>query len=655
MAIEPRGYERQRGDARLTPTPMADANAFGADVGRAIAQVGDTVHRNQINAYKVERQQKADQEVADFNARFAAARERMDRASIDARNNAAPGATGHADAMAQAWDKERAQLLTGMTETRLIQHAEQQLGEFGSRLRSSEYQYEQSARIGKTVADFQNMSDLSANRARQAHDPASYAEELKFGRAGIEAMAGVPADVKDKLVREHEQRVSIGYLNGLNDTNPALAVAMLEAGTFNEILSPEQIEQARNGAQVEVRRMDAEKRQAYNVERTKAQTQVEETLQMGRDGQPLSQSQLSEIGGLIQQYGLDGKAYDFVKISAENDVRRVTQRLGPQEIANQRNSLASKVAKAGEAASASDVAALAEYDRQLARRRSEVRGDPFGYAARVGIAVAPLDMDNPRSVRARIATVQNIERSTGERVGLYQPDEARQVAGLAAAGVAGREQAAQELARWGGVNALRAAQQVVPKDFGLQHAILISPEVQRQIFQGEELRKGNPKLAPHSVISDGFNDAVGGALGQTPAWYRNGVLYNAGNIYAYMAAKKGVSSDDGLDADLFDDALNLAIDDTGKGGIGIYGSKKNKVILPHGITQSEFDRRVARIGKINGFYYSNKQPIEAATLKQKYHPVASDRPGLYYWADAQGQFAVRSDGRSLALMNLGDE
>lgn len=657
MATNPAGYERSRADARMTPTPMADAGDFGAQVGQAISRVGDTMHRSEISAYQVERRQAADQEAADFNARFAAARERMDRLSVDMRNNAAPGAAGHADAIAAAWSKEQEGLLQGLTETRLIQNARAQMGEFGSRLRSSEYQYEQGARIGKVVADYGNTESAGANRILTAPNDDAYAEETRIADAGLDAMQGIPADVREKLRTATHQRYAIARINRLNRENPNAAVALIDAGAFNDTLTPEQLEQARRGSEVELRRDEAEKRQAFNLAKSEAQTQVEEILQMGRDGQPLSQAQIDQVGGLIQQYDLKGKTYDFVKISAENDVRRVTQKLSPQAIADQRNVLAAKVAKAGADAAPSDVASLAEMDRQLSRRRSEVRNDPFGYAARVGIAVSPLDMDDPRSIRSRLATVANIERTTGERVGLYQPDEARQLAALASGGVAGREQAAQQLGRWGGQNALKAAKQVAPNDFGLQHALLISPEVQRQIFQGEELRKGNAQLAPHAVIASAMRDAAGLALKDTPAWYRNGVLYNAGNLYAYMASNKGLLGKDEFDPILFRTAVNLTLDDTGRGGIGTYGqgANKAKVKLPYGVRQELFDKRIARIGGLRGFHHADRSPIPVEELKRDYHPVATFDPGIYYWVNKRGEYAVEPDGKRPARMNLSDD
>ena len=210
MAIEERGYQQQLGPARSAALPMADANAFGADVGRAMAKVGDSLHRSETQAYQIERQQKADQEAADFNARFAAARERMDKLSIDSRSNAGPGAAGHSQAMADAWKAESEQLLQGLTESRLINSAKGQMAEFGSRLRSSEYEYEQGARIGKLVADQKSASDVAANRARQAHDPKSFAEEISLGRRGAcrrarEGQAGTdPAPRAERHGRLHQ-------------------------------------------------------------------------------------------------------------------------------------------------------------------------------------------------------------------------------------------------------------------------------------------------------------------------------------------------------------------------------------------------------------------------------------------------------------------
>ena len=246
LMAQERGYERQVGAASPVGLPDASPASFGAGVGAAIAEAGQTVHQAELRAYQIERQQTADSQAADFAARFARTREAADQAAIDARNGAAPGGAGHADAMAAWWETQATSLADGITDDRVRRRAQEHLEEFGGRFRSSAYQWQEGTRVGKLVTDTGVATDLAANRARRSHDPKSYAEELSLGRQSIEAMTGVPVDVRDKLLRAHDEAVTVGYFNGLIDTNPAVVPRLLDSGGFDAMLSPEQMERLRN-------------------------------------------------------------------------------------------------------------------------------------------------------------------------------------------------------------------------------------------------------------------------------------------------------------------------------------------------------------------------------------------------------------------------
>jgi len=604
MALEARRYQRQRGDARLTPTPIADANAFGSDVGRAISQLGDTVHRNEVNAYKIERQQQADQETADFNARFAAARERMDRVSIDARNNAAPGAAGHADAVAKAWDDERAQLLTGMTETRLIQHAEQQLGEFGSRLRSSEYQFEQGARIGKTVADFQQTSDLSANRARLAHDPASFAEELKFGRAGIEAMAGVPADVKDKLVREHEQRVSIGYLNGLNDSNPAIALAMLNAGTFNDILDPAQIEQARNGAQVEVRRADAQVAHQQQLQKQALQDEVETVKAQMSGGVIIPDARLAELQGRLSAMGDEGGATKIGIARVEAGVRKVADVWRPEQFDDRINVLAGKQKR-----SAHEDIELKTLRGMRGPATETFNRNPGEWAAKNNMPPPALDLGDPQSIAARKSWARTVSGVARRPVPLLTANEAADLRARAGESPKARLAVVDQIAAMGDYRSITSvARQIAPNDAMLARLATLPRDIRTASVAGAEVRQGNRTLidgVAGTEAREAFDTRLGAAAQLMNPADLNAAFDTARNLYAFSTRDGAQAYEEGKFAPFIHQALGGTLGPRGErlGGVGRVNGAP--MLLTPNMTQDRFDRAWSRFT----FRQSDRTPV----------------------------------------------
>ena len=86
---------------------LSDARDFGAGIGAAIEQAGSAVHQLQIRDYRLDRQEKADSEAADFSKRFSQLRTDTDAAIREARANHGPGAQGHAKAMLERVEKQR--------------------------------------------------------------------------------------------------------------------------------------------------------------------------------------------------------------------------------------------------------------------------------------------------------------------------------------------------------------------------------------------------------------------------------------------------------------------------------------------------------------------------------------------------------------------
>jgi hypothetical protein len=629
MAAQERLYEQQRGPARPTPLPYASAESYGAGVGEAMGRLGETVERQQ-----------ADQQLADFSAKFAEARLAADKASTDARNNPAPGAAGHAQALSDWWKGQADQLTSGITNSHVLRAAKQQLTEFGTRFDASEYQYEAGARVGKLVTDTQQASDLAANRARQAHDPKSFAEELTLGRQSIDALQGVPGDVKEKLLRHHDETVTIGYLNGLNDSNPAAAVALIDGGAFNDLLTPQQIDQARNGAAVEVRRIEAEQRAQDQVARAEARERIATVNARLEAGEEVPDGELAAASQSAQALGDDSGSFKLDVARAKSGLARITQSWQPADWEKNINDLR---ALGSNRTAQQDI--TLKYLEQIAPARiAEFNNNPGGYMARIGRPPPPLNLSDPGSIAARVRWQGAASEATRRAVPLLTDAEADQFGAMARGGPQKRAELAEALSRFGGTNAIRAAAQVAPKDWTLQQAIALPARLRVELFEGEKLRGGNQALAPAGEIKAHFEARAALALAELPASYRNGVLATATNLYAFRAARTGA---DMFDQDLFDGALADAIDPSGKGGIGEWNGRPVK--LPYGMSQADFDRRLSRMGGLKGAYHADKSPISASELRQRFAPVAAPVAGHYWFVDGRGRYALDAQGGRAAL------
>lgn len=642
MAVEPI-YRPQVGAGGTAGLPQASAEAFGAGIGQGMAQLGGAMHEADVRAYRIERQQRADTEASDFAARFATLRAEADKASIDARNAAAPGGAGHAEAMAKWWQDRSAQLTDGITEDRVRRAAAEQISEFGARFDAAEYQWQEGARVGKVVTDRQRASDAGANRARQMHDPKAYAEELSLGRQSIDMLEGVPADVKDKLRRYHDETVTVGFLNGLTDTNPALAKAQIDAGIFNDILTPQQIDQARGGAEVEIRRRDgivAAQQAAVKAETREQLATLNARIEAGEDVPD------GEIAGGAQAataIGDDSGAFKLEVARQKAWLNRETQAWRPQDYETNINALRAM----GERRTPAQDITLKHLETIAPGRIAEYTNNPGGYMAAIGKAAPVLNLADPASIAARRAWQRTAAAVMGVPVPLLSKNEAAAFAATASASPKGQLDVANHLAALGGASAFQAAKQVAPQDAMLSRLVVLNPQDRAATINGAAARKVNPAVIDGAAGNDAREDfiaALGGAATLLPQQDVGAAFEVARNLYADWAARNGAQGYDRAQfRQMVQRAFGGAVNARGaiEGGLGEWNDRK--LFLPSGVTQAAFD------ASFSGYRVdpkSAKAPawadgtvMTADQLRKQFTPVL--RPdGLYEFRNARGEVVV---------------
>lgn len=490
MPVE-RGYEQQLAPREAAPMPLASAETYGAGLGREMAQAGEDMHQRQVRAYELERQAKADREAADFMHRFALHRQNMDGITRELRTNAAPGADGHVTAIDQANEGAREGLFAGITEERVLRAAQRQWDDFRTGLLSTEGDFEVGRQVAKRVTDISGASDVAANRIGTKLE--SYPEEVRALYAAIDAMPGLDADLRAKLKREQvDQKLGIAYLNQLNGSNPALARSMLDAGTFDEILTPEQKQQLRNGSEVEIRRQEAEVRQQVSLAKAELTEQIATVTARAGAGIDVS-AELPDLIAGATAIGDTSAVENLKQLRRESEFARVWGGVSP-------------LAREARLRELTAVAESKRTDDQQAEIRwlqdkggaldSAFRADPVGWAlerAPAGSKPPPIDWNDPATLAERVRWSRTAAQAYGS-MGLLSGNERQAMATRMQDGQAGYAEVLEGLARFGGREARQAAREVAPSDPLLQHLVTLPAEYRKIALNGRRALQGNSGL-----------------------------------------------------------------------------------------------------------------------------------------------------------------
>lgn len=585
MPVE-RGYDSQVGPAAPTPAPRADPNAFGASVGAGLEAVGDSLHRLDT-----------DSQAAGFSAKFAQLREAADNASVDARRNADAGGAGHAEKMKDWWDAQSAGMLDGIKDRRLLRSAQAQLAEFGARFNSSEYQWQLGQQAGKIVADKAQERDTAANRAYRMSDPKAFAEELSLGRQSIEDLQGVSADVKDKLIREHDATVSVGFLNGMKDRDPASVAKVLNTGAFDDILSAAQMEHLRNAAEVAVRRNDAAAKAdaAHQLNLLKKDLAARKAELNTGAGTPQDWFNLANSYESIGEkaFAIEARAQGDGKAAVAGNVGEMPAQLDAKIAA-----LTAKQHGGGlTPKEASTLTGLTSLRDQTVSRLGQPGGALLQYQYASGKSIAPLDPTDPASLRARALQAQAAAAS----VGRVSPEpllhnELPIFRDLVSGGPQKKLQALQMIQGFGDPQVIRAAAaQVAGADDGaFRIASQLPISIARDVLQGSETIKSGPQVWNEARARADFNKWYGRTLSMVGGSYRSDIFDAAKSFYGERAVQGGEQTyNPGRFAEAIETVIGRMPDPNGATG-GIARHSQGIVLVPQGMKPDALLQRFAR-------------------------------------------------------------
>jgi len=626
-------YQRQVGVIDTPNLGGASAEAFGADVGRglrefgaSLGELGDTLRAVRNNEQSL-----------------AAAKRATDYATEQARQQAelrvryGSDTDGYAKAMAEWRASNQPLVVDGIDDKTVRARVQNHVGEIDADYDRSDIGWTVATRAKKVVTDAQdyksasialidhqqNFDDVRGTVNREAKAAHSYFMELQH----------VSPEQREALWRDYlaDQQLAVGEWVQRND--PDKLTPLMQGGAF-DLLTPEKRDQLSHAADVEIRRRQIAIDQA-NREAEARQREAEDTMlaDVSR-GVVVPPAQLAAAAKAAEQRGDSSKAGQLRAAGWASEETTVYGKAPPILLTER---LASIEAKKGWQQSPELVARHAAIEKLRDAARS---AEPN---------FTPLNFSDPASIRTRVQDAGAWARLHNGQRPLLLRDEVAELQAMAGQGPQGRSQLAQILAQFPGGDALAAARQVAPRDYALQQAIDLPDGLRKELFQGEEARRHNQGLVKPQDTNEAWNakDGAGAATSLLPAETRGRIIEAARNVYAFRAARLGLSE---FDEEQWRGAINDVLQGSGRGIIG--KAKGQAVILPARMAQADFDRRWEALPPLPGaFYGDRKTPIPLAEIKARFRPVTSPYDGRYWLQNDRGEFAVAADG-SRALLDI---
>jgi hypothetical protein len=651
-----------------TPTfSGASPEDAGAAVGRGLEQAGDTLDR----AIHQHRELERDQQAAEAGTQLAQISTQLDQTAIDARNNAAPGAAGHADAIAKAVDEQSAQALGNIKDPRIRARFQQNYAQLKDQIVTREYGWEAAKRVNYMAQNVDDTGTTLANGQAANPDPVGFETSLNTIHTTVDAMQGIDADQKAKLIKEQQRKVAVAWGNSMADKDPRTLLHALDSGLISPYLEPEDIKSLRNGGQVEIRRQEAEAR--AQLSHDKALT-TEGIDVIGKrvtelNDYNVTDAEFDAATAAAKKYGLEGKVIDLANWRDLRDVNRETRTWTPAQWHNQINDLQAK----GDNRTPAESLRLKHLSDLAGGAISQFNSDPFAAAAKAGTPAPALDLSNPdpSAVQQRVTWARAFAASSGlQNVPYLSPDEQKVFSDRIKQGPAGQLDATAALRQtFGGNIATAIVKQIDPTNKDIQLMVGLHPRVAEIYKRGVEALKDKTVHLGANDQSQGQADAQ--ALTDIFETYKSGipvdmqgaVLNAARNITAGTAAEFGKSNPSGDElANAFRSAVQRAGGMLGSPGQGSatggfvkwYGSY---AWLPQDMSRDDFQRRMSRAGpadwtKAAGAapYYSLPDGKRVAMSESMIRHLPEYRletvsPGVYRLTGPDGGHVVTKDNR----------
>lgn len=597
--VEETGYTAR---VRVTPgaaLPGVSPESRGAGVADAIGQAGQMIQQERLEDERIERSLRDNAEWSAAMVEDANLRVRLQTLALEDRDSDQPG---HTERIGKELDAAREQLLGMVTSPRLKQQMEARLADWGGTLRAREANWEFLRGREKTVENVEQSFKILDGEARRANTPLEFDKVLKAYRAGLSVL-DLSDELKGKLDIEVQQRAAVGFVRGQIDRNPALAREMLDNGTFDGMITGDQVEVLRNGAEVEIRRVEAQQQreQAEALAMIKGQIQAfEQAESMG-----LVQDDTAYDQAIVaaQALGDDQLVLKLTGLKASNSFTKVW---GPENAtALQREDRIAALARRDDLNDGEKLE-LAFLRKHAQAWANEEARDPVTQASRRGGQLAPPDIDLNDGATWNDRATWMTGRGLSSAFKEVELLELQRAAGTPA----GELQVMEQLDKVRDDSARFAmAQQIRPDDPTFHTMAMLKPAIRSTIRQGRKAIENNPKFFKDIDLDietkmTQLDRQIAYALREFDEDHAASVREVYRQFMAGNAAAQGkLDFSDFVDGPGMDKTLRSAVAHA-LGGyyyrkdgktylLGGFGTSNGRAfVLPDSINQAEFDRRV---------------------------------------------------------------
>ncbi len=464
--------------------PGVSAESMGAGVADAITQGAALVQQEKLEDARLDRNLRDNAEWSAFLVEDAKAREELGTLARDGRLSDEPG---HAQRIAAELQKREEAMLGTLSSERLRQQGRARLAEWGGTLRTREADYEFLRGQEIAVEGFEEQRGIAEGRVRRLEKPDDYKLELKLQVDAINAMQ-TSDKVKQQLIDDTEQRFGVAFIRGMTDRDPEAAMALIDSGAFDGVITGDQVEALRNGADVEIRRVAAQREREQTEALATLRGQIATFKQAESMGLIEDDTAYDQAIAQAQTLGKEDLVLELVGLKANKQFARVW---GPENAtALQREQRIAALAAAGKRTPEQNLE-LAYLRKVSPGWASEEARDPVTQAARRGGAGAPpiIDLADGASWNARADWMNG----RGEDAGFMDVElrELQQQLGTPS----GELQVIDQLDKVRDPYARsRMAQQLAPNDPTFQTMAMLRPGVRATVRQGKKALANNPKF-----------------------------------------------------------------------------------------------------------------------------------------------------------------
>jgi hypothetical protein len=642
MAVSTQGYDSQVAPGGLDTAPVqASPDAFGAGVGASVDQLAGTIQKL-----------RADQQISSFSSAFAKQRAQNDQDALDLQKSVPAGGDGYHATVVSNLDTQGQTLLAGITDPQARRQAQSQWDSYSAEQGARAYEWQAGAAVGKTLSDAQTVLNTGADRVMTQGDQA-YADETGHWHDYVHGLTNIGEADKAKLLKSGDTQYSLAQIDNLKNTNPQAAITTIDAGAFDGVLSPEQLQTARQGAEAQVRRLAAQQREAASQQKAQVTSAIGQVRAQQDAGIVVPDAQLNSLQAQAGVVGLDKDEFDVGVMRAHNNLNTETQSWKPQQF----DAEIERLQAAGPNASAADQIRLHQLQAIAPARIAAFKDNPGGFAAANGAPPPAVDPDDTSTFAARAQWRQGVQTSTGTWTPTLSKDEAQPWQEMVQHGTpADKMRAAQWINQWGG-EAPNVLRQLEPnRDSAFAQAVamgssnsasmrdaLNGPAAKAAMGGDGKLFAVDPAQLPTAIAATGqavpsgatpeqmksmvspdalFGLGARGALQARGAQFAQGVRENADNIYASTAQANGWNTYHPGEylRSVQKAAGGVEVQpNVWRGGFGAYNGQS--VLLPSTMTQDDFAHTLSRAAP-EDFAHAATQG-EGAPVYAGGHPVTA--------------------------------